>query len=78
LDLEALEYFLSNKNWFINYKLSNSSKFITIANRRANIIVRKDNIPIIINNQEIIIQRVNYIPNLKAILTSTKSVVKKG
>jgi GR25 family glycosyltransferase involved in LPS biosynthesis len=36
------------------------------------------NIPVLINNQEVIIKNVNYIPNIKSTLISSKELTKNG
>ena len=77
LDLSTIEYYTLNKDWLLNYKPV-YNKYIIIANSTKLLIKRVSNILVYINNQEVIIQNVNYIPNIKTTLISSNKLTKKG
>ena len=75
IDSGASEYYLPNKDWFINYKATNKS--IIIANGQRIVIKGIGDISIIANYQELIITKVNYIPEIKTTLLSSRELAKK-
>jgi len=77
LDSGATEHYTPNKDWLIDFKEVNN-KSITIANGEKLPIKGIGNIPIKVNNKELLITRVNYIPNLKTTLISPKELTNKG
>ena len=77
LDSGATEHYTCNKDWLINYKPI-SNKDIQVANGDKLSIKGIGNIPIIINSKEILITKVNYIPELQSTLISPKELANKG
>ena len=77
LDSGATEHYTPNKEWLLDYKTI-SNKSIFIANGDELSIRGIGNIPIYIDNKEILIKDVNYIPELKSTLISSKELTKKG
>ena len=76
IDSGASEHYSPNKDWFINYKATNKS--IIIANGQRIAIKGIGDIPIIANHRELIISKVNYIPEIKTTLLSSRELAKKG
>jgi hypothetical protein len=77
LDSGASEHYTPIKEWLINYKPV-QNKSILVANGYRVSIEGIGDIPVIINNTEILITRVNYVPSLKTTLLSSKELVNKG
>ena len=77
LDSGATEHYSPNRQWFIDFKETNNQS-ITIANGTKMSIKGIGSIPIIANNQEIVITNINYIPKLRTTLISPKELTKKG
>jgi len=77
LDSGASEHYTPYKEWLLNYKPINYKTIVIADSKRINIEGIGD-IPIIINNRELIITKVNYVPSLKATLLSPKELVNKG
>jgi hypothetical protein len=77
LDSGASEHYTPFKEWLINYKPV-QNKSILVANGYRVSIEGIGDIPVIINNTEVLITRVNYVPSLKATLLSSKELVNKG
>ena len=77
LDSGASEYYTSHKDWLLDYEIV-SNKSIIIADSTRVPIQGKGNIPIIINNNKLIIKGVYYIPSLKTTLISSKELTNKG
>jgi hypothetical protein len=77
LDSGATEHYTPNKDWLLDYKEINN-KFITVANGDKMVIKGIGNIPVFINNKEVLIKNVNYIPNIKTTLISSNELAKKG
>lgn len=76
LDSGASEHYTPNKDWLIEF--TESSGNITVANGEQMPIKGKGSIPILLDGIEILITNINYIPNLKATLISTKQLANKG
>ena len=77
LDSGATEHFTPNEDWLVNYqKVYNKS--ITVANGKRLAIEGTGDIPAIANGRNIIINNVNYIPEIKAILISSKELTNNG
>ena len=77
LDSGATEHFTPNKDWLVNYqKVYNKS--ITVANGKRLAIEGTGDIPAIANGRNIIIKNVNYIPEIKATLISSKELTNNG
>ncbi len=77
LDSSTSKHYTPIKEQLINYKLV-QNKFILVANSYYISIEGIGDILVIINNIEILITKVNYVPSLKAILLSFKELVNKG
>jgi hypothetical protein len=77
LDSGASEHYTPIKEWLINYKPV-QNKSILVANGHRISIEGIGEIPVITNNTEILITRVNYVPSLKTTLLSSKELVNKG
>jgi len=78
LDSGATEHFTPNKDWLLDYKPVNN-RYITIANGTKLPLLGIGNIPILTsNNREILVTEVNYIPDLKTTLLSTRTLTNKG
>jgi hypothetical protein len=77
LNLGATEHYTPNKDWLLDYK-EVFNKFITVANNDKIAVKGIGNIPIFIDNQEVLITSVNYIPSIKTTLISSKELAKKG
>jgi hypothetical protein len=77
LDSGATEHYTPYKDWLLNYKDLNN-KFIMVANGDKMPIIGIGDIPVLIGNKDVIIKNVNYVPNLKTTLISSKELTNKG
>jgi hypothetical protein len=77
LDSRASEHYTSYKDILLDYKLINN-KSVIIANRIKLPIKDIGNIPVIINNKTLFIKNINYIPNIKTTLISSKELINKN
>ena len=77
LDIGATEHYTPNKDWLIDYK-ETSNKSILVANSEKIAVKGIGSIPVFVNNTEVLITGVNYIPNIKATLISSRELAKKG
>jgi len=77
LDSGASEHYTPYKEWLLNYKPV-YNRYIIVANGDKLAIKGIGDIPIVINNKELLITNVNYVPNIKATLISSKELVNKG
>ncbi len=77
LDSSASEYYTPYKDYLLDYKLVNN-KSVIIANGVKLLIKGIGHIPIIINKDPFLIKNVNYIPNIKTTLISSKELTNKG
>ena len=77
LDSGATEHYTPNKDWLLDYK-EVSNKSIVVANGDKIAVEGIGNIPIFIENKEVLISRVNYIPSIKTTLISSRELAKKG
>jgi hypothetical protein len=77
LDSRATEHYSPIKEWLIDYK-NVYNKTIIVANGETVPVIGVGNIPITINNQNILIKDVYYIPTLKTTLISSKELTNKG
>ena len=77
LDSGASQHYTPNKEWLLNYKSCNNKNIIT-ANGHSLPVLGTGNIPVFINNRAVIIKGVNYVPNIKTTLLSSKELTNKG
>ena len=78
LDSGASEHFTPNKEWLLDYKPI-ANRYITIANGTKCPLLGVGKIPILTsNNTEILVTEVNYVPDIKTTLLSTKVLANKG
>ena len=77
LDSGATEHYTPNKDWLLSYKPV-YNKYITVANGTKIPIKGTGNIPVYINNTEVNIIGVNYVPDIKTTLISSNKLAKKG
>jgi len=77
LDSGASEHYTPIKEWLINYKPVFNKSILVANGQRINIEGIGD-IPVITNNKEVLITKVNYVPSLKTTLLSSKELVNKG
>ena len=77
LNLKAIKYCIFYKDWFINYKIINN-KFIIIINNLKIKIKEIKNISFKLNNNNILLKKVNYIFSLKITLINFKELINKG
>ena len=77
LDSGASEHYTAIKEWLIDYKLV-PNRTIIIADGTRVPIIGVGNIPIIIENNKVLIKDVYYIPSLKNTLISSRELTKKG
>jgi hypothetical protein len=69
-DLNIIDYYNLNKNWFINYKPFNKITLINIIIKESYQILNYKDLFILINNNKILIIHIYYIFKLKNILIS--------
>ena len=77
LDSGATEHYTPNKDWLLDYK-NTCNKYIAVANGVKLAVLGIGNIPVLINNKEVLIKGVNYIPELSYTLISSKELANKG
>ena len=77
LDSGATEHYTPNKQWLLDYTIVNN-KSIIVANGQRLAVRGIGKIPILVGDNELTITEVNYIPELKQTLVSTKQMTKKG
>jgi hypothetical protein len=77
LDLSVTEHYTPNKDWLLDYKEA-YNKSITVANSEKMAIKGIGDILVFINNKEVLIKNVNYVPNIKTTLISSNELTKKG
>jgi gag-polypeptide of LTR copia-type/GAG-pre-integrase domain len=78
LDSGATEHYSPYLKWFTNYKPLDEEKYISIANGTKLRIYGKGSIPVTYQGHSILIEEVNYIPDISANLISSKELVKNG
>jgi hypothetical protein len=77
LDLGAFEHYTPYKDYLIDYKPV-SNKWVIIANGVRLPVLGIGHIPVFINQDTFLIKNVNYIPNIKSTLISSKELTNKG
>ena len=77
LDSGASEHYTPYKDYLLDYKPINN-KSVIIANGIKLPIKGIGNIPVYINNYMFLIKNVNYVPNIKTTLISSKELTNKG
>ena len=77
LDSGASEHYTPNKDYLIDYKPV-YNKSVIVANGTKLAIKGIGNIPVFINNKTLLIKGVNYVPNIKSTLISSKELTNKG
>ena len=77
LDSSAIKYYTLNREYLMNYKLV-KNRTIIVANSATLAIKRVGNILIRIDNYNLLIKNINYIPELQHILISTRELIIKN